>query len=59
MGGVNEAKAIAAFRSSRAHFNAGEPDSSGSGGSSGSEGDGPAKPSRKRRRNGYSREKKL
>jgi hypothetical protein len=57
VGGVNEAEAIEAFRSSRAHFDAGEPDSGS--GSSGSEGDGPPKLSRKKRRIAYSREKKL
>src|SRR3984885_16043447 len=57
VGGVNEAIAIKAFRSSRAHFNAGESDSRDT--SSGSEGDGPLKLSRKRRRAKYSREKKL
>jgi len=55
VGGINEAEAIAAFQSSRDHFDAGEPDS----GSSGSEGEGPPKPSRKKRRIAYSREKKL
>jgi hypothetical protein len=57
VGRVNEAAAIEAFRSSRAHFNASESDSRDA--SSGSEGDGPPKLSRKRRRAKYSREKKL
>jgi hypothetical protein len=55
VGGVNEAEAIEAFRSSRAHYEAGEPNSR----SSGSEGDGLPKLSRKKRRIAYSREKKL
>jgi hypothetical protein len=55
VGGVNEAEAIEAFRSSRAHYEAGESDS----GSSGSEGDGSPKLLRKKRRIAYSREKKL
>ena len=59
VGSVNEAEAIAAFRSLRAYFNAREPDSSSSKGSSNSEGDSLAKPSRKRRRNSYFKEKKL
>lgn len=57
VGGVNEAEAIEAFRSSRAHFDARESDSGS--GSSGSEGDGPPKLSRKKCRIAYLREKKL
>jgi len=59
VGSVNKAEAIAAFCSLRAHFNARELDSSSSGGSSSLKGDGLAKPSRKRRRNSYFKEKKL
>ena len=59
VGSVNEAEAIAAFYSLRAHFNAREPNSSSSKRSSSSERDSLAKPSRKRRRNSYFREKKL
>jgi hypothetical protein len=56
IGGINEAEAIAAFKSSRAHFDIGEPDSSGS---SGSEDGDLYKVSKKKRRIAYSREKKL
>lgn len=45
VGGVNEAEAIKAFNSSRAYYEASEPDSR----SSGSEGDGPPKLLRKKR----------
>jgi DDE superfamily endonuclease len=57
VGGINEAEAIEAFKRSRDHFTAGEPDSGDE--SSGSEGNGPPILSRKRRRAAYSREKKL
>ncbi|KAN0091830.1 hypothetical protein V8E51_017677 [Hyaloscypha variabilis] len=56
IGGVNEAEAIEAFRRSRDHFEAGEPDSSDD---SSSAGDGPPQLSRKKRRTAYLREKKL
>jgi hypothetical protein len=55
VGGVNKSKAIKAFRSLRAYYNTGEPDSR----SSRSEGDSPPKLLRKKRQITYSREKKL
>jgi hypothetical protein len=56
VGGVNEAKCIKAFRWSRDHFKAREDDSSDN---SISDNDGLVKPSRKRRRIVYFKEKKL
>jgi hypothetical protein len=52
VGGINKAEAIKAFKSSRAHFDAGEPDLDRSSGDK-------ARPSRKKRRITYLREKKL
>ena len=53
VGGINEADVIQAFRSSRTHYDAGEPDSSAS------DSDGDMGPRKKQRRIAYSREKKL
>jgi len=53
VGGINEAEVIEAFQSSRAHYDAGEPDSGAS------DSDDDMGPKKKQRRIGYSREKKL
>jgi hypothetical protein len=53
---INKSKAIKAFRSSRAHYNAGKPNSSKS---FRFKGEGPPKMLRKKRYITYSREKKL
>ena len=52
VGGINEANVIEAFRSSRAHYDAGEPDSD-------TDSDDDLGLKKKQRRIGYSREKKL